>query len=311
MDARTVGETVEALAREFERAGLCYGHGTDNPWDEAAALVAHVVGVRHGLYDEHMSRQLPGDRREALERLARRRVEERVPVPYLLGYTRFAGLEFAVDERALVPRSPIGELIEAGFAPWIDAGELRRVLDMGTGGGCIAVASAVHLPRARVDAVDISAGALALASDNALRHGVQERVRLVRSDLFRSLRGERYDLIVTNPPYVGRDEYEALPSEFRHEPAGGLLSADGGLDFTLRILAAAPDHLAPGGRLVGEVGCGREVLERRLPQVPFVWLELRRGGEGVFLLEGEAITAGAAAAARVLSKRSPAGEVAG
>lgn len=302
MDTRTVADTVEALARDFERAGLCYGHGTDNPGDEAAALVAHVIGVHDGMGAADARRALSADELAAVERLARRRVEERVPVAYLLGHTHFAGLEFRVDERALVPRSPIGELIGNGFAPWLRPTAVHSVLDLGTGGGCIAVAVAVHLPHVQVVASDVCERALSLAAENVEQHGVGDRVRLVRSNLFDALAGERFDLIVTNPPYVSEHEFESLPPEYRHEPTGGLLAEDEGLRPMLAILARAPEHLNPGGCLIGEVGYGGSALEARLPEVPFIWAEFERGGEGVFLLEGEAVAQAADAASRELSQ---------
>lgn len=301
METRFVADCVKAIALEFERAGLAYGHGTESAWDEAATLVAHAIGAGGLLEERAMEREMNPSELATAQVLARRRIRERLPLAYLVGGARFAGLDFKADPRALVPRSPIGELIENGFEPWVPAKRLERVLDLCTGGGCIAVAAVVHLPGIRVDAVDICPDALSLAAENAAAHGVQDRVQLIRSDLFRSLGGRRYDLIVTNPPYVGRSEYESLPDEYRKEPRQGLVAERDGLELVLRILAAAPDHLERGGRLIGEVGHGREVLERSLPRVPFLWLEFERGGEGVFLLEGDALCDAAADAASLLS----------
>lgn len=296
-------ETIEAGARRLERAGAFYGHGTDNARDEAAALVLHALGLPPGGEGVDPGREVSGAERDAVEALLERRIREALPAAYLIGETTFAGLRMLADERALVPRSPIAELIVDGFEPWVPAGRLRRVLDLCTGGGCIAVATAVHLPGVAVDAADVSADALALARDNAARHDVLDRVRLVRSDLFDALAGERYDLIVSNPPYVARREYESLPAEYHREPELGLLAGETGLDLVLRILAAAPDHLAAGGRLICEVGSAAQALEKALPGTGFVWLEFQHGGEGVFLLEENALADASREARALLAGR--------
>lgn len=296
----TIGDAVETAAGKLARGGLCFAHGAVGPEQEALLLVLGGLGLPLDPSRVDTGRLLSPEEQERIRHLLGRRVGERVPSAYLVGRATFAGLEFRTDPRALVPRSPIAELILNGFAPWLEAGRLERVLDMCTGGGCIAVAAAVHLPHVTVDAIDLSADALALASENVRLHGVGGRVRLLRSDLFDVLGGERYDLILANPPYVGREEFDSLPAEHGHEPAVGLLAEHAGLETMLRILRAAPRHLRRGARIIGEVGHSRAGLEALLPDVEWIWPELERGGEGVFLLEGRAVKAAAAAAEAAL-----------
>ena len=280
----TAGQLIEAVAARFRTAGLCYGHGTDNPDDEAAWLVFSALGLSFdadaSVYDTAAS----GEDCERVDALARRRVEERLPLAYLLNEAWFAGLPFYVDERVLVPRSPIAELVAQQFAPWLDAECVTRVLDMGTGSGCIAIATAIAFPDAHVDAVDVSADALDVARINVERHGLASRVRLVESDLFHALDTERYQLIVTNPPYVDASDMQDRPDEFRHEPELGLASGGDGLDATREILKQSSRFLDDGGILVGEVGNSWPALEAAFPELPFTWLEFEHGGEGVFLL---------------------------
>jgi ribosomal protein L3 glutamine methyltransferase len=287
----TVGDLVRDGARRFARARLVYGHGTDNAIDESAALVFHALGLEHADAAAVYARTLDAPARRRVERLFERRIRERIPAAYLMRRMWFMGLEFFVDQRVLVPRSPLAELIEKRFAPWIPEPRVRAILDIGTGSGCIAVACAVAFPRARVDAVDISRRALAVARRNIRRHRVSARVRALHSNHYAAVRSRRYDVIVSNPPYVGHREMRALPREYRHEPALALASGKDGLDSARVILREAAAHLRPGGILVLEVGNSESALHRAFPQVPFTWLEFARGGGGVLVLTREVLEA--------------------
>jgi ribosomal protein L3 glutamine methyltransferase len=286
-DPATVEQLIHYGTLLFEQSELWFGHGTDNAFDEAAELVFFGAGLRHEDAADVYSQLLGADERAAILALFERRVTERIPAAYLTHRMWFAGHEFYVDERVLVPRSPIAELIEAQFQPWIAPGKLRRILDIGTGSGCIAIASALAVPTARVDATDISEAALAVAAINIDRHAVQSRVRAIRSDVFEALAGERYDVIVSNPPYVGDAEMADLPPEYRHEPENGLHSGVDGLDVVRRILSGAAAHLERHGVLIVEVGNSETTLAEAFAQVPFTWLAFERGGDGVFLLTAE------------------------
>jgi ribosomal protein L3 glutamine methyltransferase len=282
----TVRDLIERGARRLRRARVFFGHGTDNARDESAALVWHALGLPAPTARSY--RQVTTERQQRQVReLITRRIRERTPAVYLTGETWFAGLKLRADSRALIPRSPLAELIERGFAPWVDPRRVRRVLDIGTGGGCIAIASARMLPRARVDALDISAPALELAALNVRRHRLGRRVRLLQSDYFSALSAERYDIIVSNPPYVGARELRALPAEYRHEPRLALASGPDGMDAVRAILKDARRHLNPGGILVVEVGNTEGAVRRAFPRLPFTWLTFERGGGGVFLLTAQ------------------------
>ncbi len=290
----TVEQTIRQLAQRFEDAGLCFGHGTDNALDEAGWLVFASLGLAHDDVARQYRRAVTAEEQAKIEALAARRISERVPLAYLLGEAWFAGLEFYVDERVLVPRSPIAELIARRFSPWLDEAGPARVLDLGTGSGCIAIAIAHAFPSATVDATDISAAALEVAQINIRRHGVGERVRTLESDLYEGLGDQRYDLIVSNPPYVDSDDLAAMPEEFRHEPRLGLAAGDDGMKCVRRILADASRFLADNGILVCEVGNSQAALEAAFPEFAFVWLEFERGGGGVFVLTHDDLDCGAA-----------------
>lgn len=287
LPATRVADAIAQTARRLARAPLAYGHGTDNPWDEAAALVFHAGGLRHDEAPAAYEVELSLPQRRQLRTLVERRIVERVPSAYLTGVTWFAGHEMRVDERVLVPRSAIAELITAQFAPFIDRERVHRILDIGTGSGCIAIACAHAFAAATVDAADISADALAVARQNIALHGLESRVRPCLADVYDGLPEGRYDIIVSNPPYVPTAEVEALPAEYQHEPSLGLKSGPDGLDHVRRILAGMRDRLAPGGILVVEVGDTDEAVARAWPELPFLWLEFEHGGGGVFLLRME------------------------
>lgn len=280
----TAGVLLRRGTARLRRARLCYGHGTEQPVDDAAALLAHAWGLKRPLAGRDLLRSVPARAVQRFELLLRRRIQERVPAVYLTGRCWWAGLPFHVDERVLIPRSPIAELVEARFAPWVDPESVRRIVDLGTGSGCIALACAVYFPRAKVDAVDIDPAALAVARINRAALQLTRRVRLVQSDFFGGLAGRRYDIIVSNPPYVGTAEFNALPPEYAHEPATALRSGRDGMDAVRALLRDAARHLNDDGVLVVEVGNTETRVRRAFPRVPFVWLSFARGGGGVFLL---------------------------
>ena len=280
----TIIDLIRYGASRFNAAGLTFGHSYDNALDEATQLTLHALHLPHDIGPAYGQAKLTLEEKEEVLALFLRRIEERMPAAYLTGEAWFAGLSFNSDARALVPRSPIAELIERGFQPWLGEREVRRALDLCTGSGCIAIAMAHYNPEWRVDALDLSDDALALAAENKARLHA-DNVRLLKSDLFSGVRGEHYDLIVTNPPYVSNAEADALPQEYSHEPELGLRAGDDGLDLALRILRDAPLHLTEHGLLVCEVGEAEQALSRLLPELPLTWVEFKVGQMGVFAAE--------------------------
>ena len=286
----TIIDFIRYGASRFNAAGLSFGHSYDNALDEATQLVLHALHLPHDLSPVYGASHLLAEEKGQILALFQRRIDERIPACYLTGEAWFAGLSFKTDQRALVPRSPIAELIETGYEPWLGGRPVGRVLDLCTGSGCIAIASAHYRPEWQVDAVDISEDALALARENVERLQTPN-VRLLNSDLFRGLRGQVYDLIVTNPPYVTHAETDALPKEYSHEPELGLRAGEDGLDLALEILRDAPEHLSEHGLLICEVGESERALVKLLSDIPFAWIEFKVGQMGIFAIEREELLA--------------------
>ena len=290
-ELRTLRDFIRYAVSRFEAAGLHYGHGCATALDEAGFLVLRALHLPPDLPGIYGDAALIAEEREQVHALIERRVAERVPTAYLLGEAWFGGRPYHVGPAVLVPRSPFAELIEQGFQPWLGEREPARILDLCTGSGCIAIATALAFPGAEVTGSDLSADALALARRNAIRHDVGAQVRFVHSDGFDGLQSEVYDLILSNPPYVGEAEYAALPAEFHAEPKLGLTSGEDGLDLPLRILAEAPEHLSEDGLLILEVGNSEVALMEALPMLPGVWVEFERGGGGVLAIEAHELRA--------------------
>jgi ribosomal protein L3 glutamine methyltransferase len=281
----TLRDFIRWGASRMNEAGLHFGHGTDNALDEAAALTLHALHLPPDLHTEYLQACLTVSEKQAVLHLLERRIAERKPAAYLTQRAWFMSLPFYVDERVLIPRSPLAELIERQFAPWLpDSRKVEHILDLGTGSGCLGIACAYAFPDAQVDLADISADALEVARRNVAEHGLEEQIEVIQSDLFSALKGRRYDLIISNPPYVALEELDILPAEYRHEPRLGLAAGLAGLDVVLEILQQAADFLKRDGLLVVEVGNAQYALCEALPDAPFTWLEFERGGQGVFLL---------------------------
>jgi len=288
-EVKSLREMIHFGAAEFEAASLYYGHGTDNALDEAALLAFFALKETPDYSDKRLDLDLSKENITAINELFQKRIETRQPAAYLTHESWFAGLSFYVNENVLVPRSPIAELIEEQFQPWVVPEKINRILDLCTGSGCIAIACAVVFPAAEVDAADISKAALDVAEKNKTKHQLESRLNIIESDLFSNLQGRCYDLIVSNPPYVDAEDMANLPDEYRHEPELGLTAGDNGLDLVIPMLRDAKYHLNPEGVLIVEVGNSEEALAEKFPDVPFMWLSFEYGGEGVFMLDAKEV----------------------
>lgn len=287
-DLHTMLDMVRWSVSCFNQADIYYGHGTDNPWDEAVSLVLQLLHLPQDLPqqtgDQLFASRLTKAERLVIVEMVQRRINERIPVPYLTHQAWFCGLPFYVDERVLIPRSPFAELIQDEFAAWIGEGDPEHILDLCTGGGCIAIALAYAFENAQVDAVDISYDALEVADMNITEHNLNHRVFPIHSDLMGALHGQRYDLIISNPPYVDAEDMGDLPEEFHHEPELALTAGQDGLDLVDNILRQAPNHLTDNGWLFVEVGNSEVHMHARYPELPIQWIEFENGGHGVFAI---------------------------
>lgn len=290
VELQTIRDFIRWSASQFVEGKLFFGHGTNNALDEAAWLILSTLHLPNQIDQEYLSCRLTRAEREKLIEVLRQRIEERRPVPYLLKEAWFGGLPFYVDERVLIPRSPLAETIADHFSPWCEADKIDRVLDLCTGSGCIAIAVALQFPYAEVHASDISVDALEVAQINCSRYHLQDELQLIESDLFQNIPRIEYDVIISNPPYVDREEMESRPAEFLHEPELALASGDDGLDAVRVILKKASDYLSTDGVLIVEVGASQPQLEEAFPELPFTWIEFEHGGDGVFVLSREQLT---------------------
>jgi len=282
-ELHTLRDYIRWAVSRFTEAKLYFGHGTDNAWDEARYLVLGALHLPFETADKYLDCRLQDDERQHLQSLLQQRIKERIPTAYLLGEALFCGLPFKVDSRVLIPRSPIGELIDQQFSPWL-AGEPTRILDLCCGSGCIGIACAYAFEQAEVCLSDLSLEALQVAKQNIREHELANRVYTVCSDGFNEFSGQRFDLIVCNPPYVDAGDLASMPAEYQHEPRMALAAGDDGLDLVRRILAEAAEHLSEKGTLIVEVGNSQRHVEALYPEIDFTWLEFADGGHGVFLL---------------------------
>ena len=282
----TIGDFILWGESQFSANQLYFGHGTDNAWDESLTLVLFALSLPWDTDNTILEQPVTMEQKAVITQLFSRRINEQMPAAYITGEAWFSGFRFEVDERVLVPRSPIAELIEVKFSPWL-AVSPQTILDLCTGSGCIGIACAHYFPEASVTLSDISTDALKVAERNIHHHQLAHRVVAKHSDLFTGLGTEKYDLIVTNPPYVDANDIASMPPEYHHEPEIGLASGDDGLNFTRRLLLEAGEHLSEKGTLIVEVGNSGMALEEAFPRVPFMWLEFERGGHGVFVMTAE------------------------
>ncbi|TRW49489.1 50S ribosomal protein L3 N(5)-glutamine methyltransferase [Aliidiomarina halalkaliphila] len=285
-DLLTIADWQRYIASALHGADVYFGHGAVDGWEEGLLLLSEVTALTFDELHAHRDCRLTFEEKSQLAALVARRIRDKVPAAYLVHKSWFAGLPFYVDERVLIPRSPIAELIEQEFQPWL-MHTPDHILDLCTGSGCIAIACAYAFPDAIVDAVDISSDALAVARMNIEEHGLSDRVEAIESDGFNGLQDRRYDLIVTNPPYVDAEDMDDLPPEYHHEPKLGLSAGNDGLDLVRKILRDAPEHMNDGGILICEVGNSMVHMQALWPDVPFVWLSFERGGDGVFAINKE------------------------
>ncbi len=286
-ELKTIRDYIRWGVSRFNQADLFYGHGMASALDEVVYLCLFSLHLPHDFSENYFDTALTADEKQAIFQLLSRRAEEKVPASYLTGEAWFAGLPFVVNENVLVPRSPIAELIEKQFAPWIEAESVENILDLCCGSGCIGIASAYAFDWAYVDMVDISSHAIEVAEENIQRHQLEERVSVLASDLFQNVPQRHYDIIISNPPYVDAEDMASLPDEYLHEPALGLAAGDDGLDLVIPMLQQARKYLTDQGILVVEVGNSQEALQQAYPHVPFCWLDFERGGSGIFLLTAE------------------------
>jgi ribosomal protein L3 glutamine methyltransferase len=282
----TLRDYIRFAVSRFNAAKLYYGHGTDNAWDEAFYLILSALHLPPDTSSNMLDAKLTMVERRNLSELIFRRINERIPAAYLTKESWFAGHPFYVDQRVIIPRSPLAELIEDGFSPWFTNKEPYEILDLGTGSGCIAIACALAFPESHVDAADISVQALEVAAINVRRYHLSQQVQLIHSDLFENIT-KKYDLILSNPPYLSEEIYAFLPKEYMYEPEIALKTRGQGLEIVKRILKHALKHLTSKGILIVEVGDAEQYLINQFPTVPFLWLDLERGGEGIFLLTYE------------------------
>ena len=287
-ELETLRDLLRFAVSRFEEAGLFFGHGSDNAWDEAVYLVLHTLHLPIDNLTPFIDARLTSNERAAVLAVIERRIKARLPAAYLTHEAWLGDFRFYVDERVIVPRSHIAELLREQLNPWVsDPWAIGRVLDLCTGSGCLAILAAHAFPEAVVDAVDISSDALAVAQRNVADYGLEDRLNLIESDAFAGIAGRKYDVIISNPPYVNAESMDALPHEYRQEPELALASGEDGLDFTRIILARAAEHLNPGGVLVVEIGHNRDALEAAFPDTPFTWLDTEAGDRYVFMLRRE------------------------
>ncbi len=290
IESKTIASILALVSVRFSRADLSYGHGTDNPDDEALWLICAELNLPPDVLETNPDTAVSPEQESRILELSELRINTRKPLAYLINEAWFAGLKFYVDERVIIPRSHISDCILDEFQPWIGTGKIHHLLDLCTGSGCIAIASALVLPGVKVDAVDISTDALAVADINISNYQLQKRVQTIHSDLFAGLANKQYDLILTNPPYVGDQEYMDLPTEYHHEPKLALHSQREGLEIPIKILSESGKYLSPTGSLIMEVGASARLLQELLPQIPFLWLATESEETSVFLLTSAQLT---------------------